>query len=96
MSAPRSHTLGALLDELAASRPAAEAVVFRGERLTYAGLRDRVDAIARAFLTFGVTRGDRVALLLPNRPEWLVTAFAAARLGAVTVAISTFSAPRRR
>jgi len=94
MSAPRSHTLGALLDELAASRPAAEAVVFRGERLTYAGLRDRVDAIARAFLTLGVTRGDRVALLLPNRPEWLVTAFAAARLGAVTVAISTFSAPR--
>ena len=94
MSAPRSHTLGALLDELTAARPAAEAVVFRGERLTYAALRDRVDALARAFLALGVTRGDRVALLLPNRPEWLVTAFAAARLGAVTVALSTFSAPR--
>ncbi len=94
MSPPRSRTLGALLDEIAAARPGAEAVVFRGERLTYAALRARVDALAGAFLALGVTRGDRVALLLPNRPEWLVTAFAAARLGAVTAAISTFSAPR--
>ena len=92
-SAPRSRTLGALLDELADSRPDAEAVVFRGTRLTYAALRDQVDALARAFLALGVTRGDRVALLLPNRPEWLVTAFAAAKVGAVTAAISTFSAP---
>jgi fatty-acyl-CoA synthase len=94
MSAPRSRTLGALLDEIATARPEAEAVVFRGERLTYAALHDRVDALARAFLALGVSRGDRIALLLPNRPEWLVTAFAGARLGAVTVAISTFSAPR--
>ena len=91
---PRSRTLGALLDEISAARPDAEAVVFRGERLTYAALRDRVDALARALLALGVARGDRVALLLPNRPEWLIGAFAAARIGAVTVAISTFSAPR--
>ena len=93
MSAPRSRTLGALLDEIALARPGAEAVVFRGERLTYAALGDRVDTLARALLALGVGRGDRVALLLPNRPEWLITAFAAAKLGAVTVAISTFSAP---
>jgi fatty-acyl-CoA synthase len=92
--APRSRTLGALLDEIADARPRAEAVVFRGERLTYAALRAQVDALAGALLTLGVGRGDRVAVLLPNRPEWLVTAFAAARLGAVTVAISTFSTPR--
>jgi fatty-acyl-CoA synthase len=94
MSPPRSRILGALLDELAAARPGAEAVVSRGERLTYAVLRDRVDTLARALLALGVNRGDRVALLLPNRPEWLVTALAAARLGAMTAAISTFSAPR--
>ena len=93
MSPPRSRTLGALLDEIARARPDDEAVVFRGERLTYAELRARVDTLARAFLALGVTRGDRVALLLPNRPEWLVTALAAAKLGAVTAAISTFSAP---
>ena len=91
---PRSRTLGALLDELATTRPAAEAVVFHGERLTYAELRARVDTLARAFLARGVVPGDRVAILLPNRPEWLVTAFAAAKVGAVTAAISTFSTPR--
>jgi fatty-acyl-CoA synthase len=92
--APRSRTLGALLDEIAATRPQAEAVAFRGERLTYAALRAQVDALAGALLALGVGRGERVAVLLPNRPEWLVTAFAAAKLGAVTVAVSTFSTPR--
>src|SRR6266850_1087364 len=91
---PRSRTLGGLLDEIAAARPGAEAVVFRGERLTYAALQARVDTVARALLGHGVRHGDRVALLLPNRPEWLITAFAAAKLGAITVAISTFSTKR--
>ena len=91
--APRARTLGALLDELAIAQPGAEAIVYRGARLTYAAWRAQVDAVAGAFLALGVERGDRIALLLPNRPEWLVTAFAAARLGAITVAISTFSAP---
>src|SRR5262249_29012151 len=91
---PRSQTLGALLDEITAARPDAEAVVFRGERLTYAALRARVDTLARRLLALGVKRGDRVALLLPNRPEWLIGAFAAAKTGATVVAISTFSAPR--
>lgn len=92
--APRSRTLGALLDEVAAARPTTEAIVFRGERLSYAQWRERSVALARALLALGVGRGDGVALLLPNRPEWLVAAFAAARLGAVTVAISTWSTPR--
>jgi fatty-acyl-CoA synthase len=91
---PRGRTLGALLDEITDRQPHAEAVVFRGERLTYAALRAQVDRLAGALAAFGVGRGDRVAVLLPNRPEWLITAFAAARLGAVTVAISTFSTPR--
>jgi fatty-acyl-CoA synthase len=92
--APRGRTLGALLDEMAAAQPHAEAVVFRGERLTYVALRERADTLARAFLSLGVARGDRIAVLLPNRPEWLITAFAASRIGAVTAAISTFSTPR--
>jgi fatty-acyl-CoA synthase len=91
---PQSRTLGALLDEVAAACPDAEAIVFRGERLTYAGFRHRADALARALLALGVERGDRVALLLPNRPEWLIGAFAAAKVGAMAVAVSTFSTPR--
>jgi fatty-acyl-CoA synthase len=88
------RTLGALLDEMARTRPDAEAVVFRDQRLSYAMLHARVDAFARALLASGVTRGDRVAVLLPNRPEWIVTALAVVRIGAVVTAISTFSTAR--
>jgi fatty-acyl-CoA synthase len=91
---PESRTLGDLLDDMAAARPDAEAVVFRGERLSYRGLRARADALARALLAAGVRHGDRVAVILPNRPEWLVTLFAASKIGAVTVGVSTFSSPR--
>jgi fatty-acyl-CoA synthase len=91
---PRSETLGDLVDEVAAATPGADAVIFGDERLDYAALKRRTDAFARALLAAGVGRGDRVALLCSNRPEWIVTAVAASRIGAVTVAISTFSTPR--
>jgi fatty-acyl-CoA synthase len=91
---PRSQTLGALVDEIAATRPDADAVIFRGDRLSFAGLRDRADTLARALLALDVRKDDRVAILLPNRPEWLIAAVAAAKVGAVAAAISTFSTAR--
>lgn len=91
---PASHRLGDLLDEMAAVTPGAEALVFRDQRLDCAGLKARADTFARALLAIGVKHGDRVALLVTNRPEWLIAAFAAAKIGAITAAISTFSTPR--
>jgi fatty-acyl-CoA synthase len=91
---PRSRTVGDLLDEMAAARPDADAVVFRGEPMSYRALKARADELARALLAAGVRRGDRVAVLMPNRPEWVVTMFAASKLGAITVGVSTFSSPR--
>src|SRR5262245_6825975 len=91
---PRGQTLGALVDEMAATRPHADAVIFRGERLGFAALHERADTLARALLALGVRKNDRVAILLPNRPEWLISAIAAAKVGAVTAAISTFSTAR--
>ena len=40
---PASQTLGALVDEMATAHPVAEAVVFRGERLSFSGVRDRAE-----------------------------------------------------
>ena len=91
---PASETLGDLLDEIAAATPQAPAVVFRHERLDYADLKARADTFAKALLAVGARRGDRVALLVTNRTEWLVAAFGVAKIGAVTAAISTFSTPR--
>ena len=69
---PASHTLGDLVDEMAARRPAAEAIVFRDVRLDCAALKARADAFARALLAVGVQHGDRVALLVTNRLEWVL------------------------
>ena len=91
---PASRTLGDLVDEMATATPNAEAVVFRDERLDYAGLKVRVDVFARALLAVGVRHGDRVALLITNQTEWIIGAFAAAKIGAIIAAISTFSTPR--
>src|ERR1700759_4947674 len=91
---PRSETLGELLDEIAAATPRSLAVICRDERLHYGALKARADGFARALLAAGVRRGDRMALLATNRTEWLVAAFGAAKIGAVTAAISTFSTPR--
>jgi fatty-acyl-CoA synthase len=91
---PKSRTLGDLLDEMARERPHAQAIASRHEQLSYAALRARVDELARALVAVEVTRGDRVAVLLPNRPEWVVAALAIAKIGAIVSAISTFSTAR--
>ena len=91
---PESRTLGNLLDEMAAERPDAHALAFRHQQISYAALQARVDGLARALLAEGVMRGDRVAVLLPNRPEWVVTALAIAKIGGIVSAISTFSTAR--
>src|SRR5262249_15215940 len=91
---PTSRTLGDLLDELAAARPSAPALIFRREQISYAVLRARVDALARALMAAEVERGNRVAVLLPNCPEWVVAALAIAKVGGVAAAISTFSTAR--
>ena len=65
-----------------------EALVFGGERLTFGGLRTRVDAFARGLAALGLAKGDALAIWLPNRPLWFVAQYAAARLGIVVVALN--------
>ena len=91
---PKSRTLGDLLDELAIRYGNREAVVWEGARLTYSQLKKEADIFARSLLSMGIKNGDHVALISSNRPEWLIAMFAIAKIGAVTVAISTFSTKR--
>ncbi len=94
MGLPVSRTLGDLLDEMAARHPGREAVVWKDVRLTYRDFREGAEQLARAFLRLGVGPGTSVGVLMGNRPEWLLTAFAAAKVGAVLVGLSTWSRPR--
>lgn len=59
-----------------------------GERWTYDDLMRRVDRMAAGLLSIGVYKGDRVGIWSPNRPEWVLTQFATARIGAILVNIN--------
>ncbi len=65
------------------------ALHFEGQSLTYAALAEAVDATARALKgVLGIGRGDRVALISTNRPEYVIILFACARLGAILVPLN--------
>src|SRR5262245_37955652 len=94
VDSPRSLTLPDLIDEMAARQPARPFLVGGDARLTYAEARTRVRRLAKGLYALGVRRGDKVALLMDNRVEWVVIDFAVTLLGATLVPISTWSRPR--
>ena len=81
-------TVAETLAATVAARPGAVAAVFPGLRWTWAELAAEVDALARGLLSLGIGRGDRVGIWSPNRPEWLLTQFATARIGAILVTVN--------
>jgi fatty-acyl-CoA synthase len=82
-------TLGALPEQAARRWGAREAICFRDRRWTFAEIADGVDRVARGLVALGVRPGDKVALWMLNRPEWIEIAFAILRIGAVLVPINT-------
>jgi fatty-acyl-CoA synthase len=88
---PERRTVGALLAHLAQAMPQQEAVVLPPRRLTYAMLYAQATAVAGGLWRLGIRPGEPVALLMSNRPEWIMVAFGCALIGAPVVAISTWS-----
>jgi long-chain acyl-CoA synthetase len=74
-----------LLEEAVARFADRPAVSFFGKRLTYRELGLQAEQLSRALGWLGIRRGDRVALILPNCPQFLIAFYAAARLGAIPV-----------
>jgi len=67
----------------------AVALVSGDARVTYAALAARIDRLASALTSRGIAKGDRVAYLGPNAPEFLETLFAVTSLGAIFVPLNT-------
>ena len=81
--------LSSLIARNAAFTPDKPAIRFEGEVLTYAAFNARIEATAKALKAeCGVGRGDRVAILSLNRPDYLVRLDACARLGAILVPLN--------
>ena len=70
-----------------------QALVSDDDAITWAGLDDASRALACRLVRAGVSKGDRVGLLMPNGIEWATVALAAMRVGAVLVPLSTLLRP---
>jgi fatty-acyl-CoA synthase len=69
--------------------PEKVALRFEGRNLTYAAFAERIVTAARALKSqLGVARGDRIAVLAANHPDYLVLLYACARLGAMLVPLN--------
>jgi fatty-acyl-CoA synthase len=81
--------LADLIERNAASTPDKVAIRFGGAALSYAALATRITEAAKALQSeLGVGRGDRVAILAANHPDYLVLLYACARLGAMLVPVN--------
>jgi len=81
--------LCSLIERNAAFAPDKPAIHFEGNTLSYAAFAHRIEQTARALKAeLGVNRGDRVAILSLNRPDYLVLLYACARLGAMLVPLN--------
>lgn len=85
------NTLGGVLDDLSKNNPNGWAVRYtdRNYFRTWKELNDEADLIARGMMSLGVKKGDHVAIWATNTPEWILTLFAAAKIGAVLVTVNT-------
>jgi long-chain acyl-CoA synthetase len=76
------------LRESAASFPDRPALIFEGARISYRSLDALVDACAAGLHKRGVRKGDRVALLMPNCPQTVISFYSIFRIGAIAVPIN--------
>src|SRR6185295_5669593 len=74
-----------------ADRPA---TAFLGSQLTFSEIKTQVDRLATALSRLGIGKGDRVGIMLPNCPQYLISFFAIVRLGAIVTNINPIYTPR--
>ena len=87
-------SLAELLSLSALERPDRPATQFLGAQMTFLDLKRQSDALAASLARIGIVKGDRVGIMLPNCPQYIVAAFAILRLGAVVVNINPSYTPR--
>jgi len=77
-----------LLEEALKNTPDKEAIIFKGKSTSYRELHDLMNWSARALLSLGIARGDRVAIFMENRVELVELYFACFRIGAIAVPLN--------
>jgi long-chain acyl-CoA synthetase len=77
------------LEQSKSRYPEKESIVFGGDPITYAQLYEQASRLSSALKeTANLQKGDRVALFLPNRPEFVISYYAAMAVGAIAVSLN--------
>ncbi|MET0560904.1 MAG: AMP-binding protein [Gaiellaceae bacterium] len=84
--------LACVLSDAASAHPERRALLFEGEQVSYGELDRRAAVAAAALEERGVRKDDRVALKLPNTPDYIAAYFGILRLGAVAVPLNVLLA----
>lgn len=82
------QTLLDIMRDTANQRPNHTALIFKGKRLSYSELEKLSDAFANALLALRVQKGDRIALLLPNSPQSIITQLGVWKAGGIATPIN--------
>jgi long-chain acyl-CoA synthetase len=85
--------LHAILDQAAALYPRSTATIFFNAKRSYASLLRDTKRFAAGLRSLGVKQGDKVAIDLPNCPQFLIAFFGALRIGAVVVPCNPLYTP---
>jgi len=83
-----------ILDETAAKHPTDSCTNFFGKQLTYHQIKQLSDRFAASIRRMGIRKGDRVVLLLPNSPQFIIAYFGLLKASAVVVPLNPLSAER--
>ncbi len=83
--------LGRMFEESWRRYPTNTATIYDGNYLTYDDVNRAINALGNSLRNLGVQKGDKVALMLPNCPEFIISYFAIHKIGAVAVTINILS-----
>src|SRR6476659_2156132 len=85
--------LQAMLDDAAEHHPDSTATIFFNRKRTYKSISDAAWSFANGLRRLGVKKGDRVALVLPNSPQFVIAFYGALRAGAIVVPCNPLYTP---
>src|SRR5262245_28980069 len=83
-----TRPLHEILSTTATEMPDAPATAFLGAMLSFNEIKKRADRLTAALRGLGIEKGDRIGIMLPNCPQYIIAAFATLRLGAIVVNVN--------
>jgi len=90
----RSNFLSDGLTKSAKEYPDNLALVFFGKKISYRDLDKMSDNFCQSLLKIGITKGDRIALFIPNSPQFVIALYGIAKAGAIASPINPLYTPR--